>query len=177
LDFCQSSQEGQATILARVAFSSPPEAGTRSRGDSGERGMAYTATHIRHLNEGEWRGHQDDPGAFTPFELQGDCRHLHTGRHSYEARSANQACQNDSRAGQVGGGRTSVSGVTFSYRTLSNPRRKGPIRISLFNCWRPKNCSFELFASCYATAGIPASFQQRVSFEDNKDRDQEKPLN
>ena len=28
--------------------------------------------------------------------------------------------------------------MTFSYRTLSNPRGKGPIPASLLECWRPR---------------------------------------
>jgi hypothetical protein len=51
---------------------------------------------------------------------------------------APSCCHRDSRAGQAGGGKASVQGVTSSYRTLSNPRRKGPIPISHLDCWRPR---------------------------------------
>jgi hypothetical protein len=37
-----------------------------------------------------------------------------------------------------GGRRERIRGVSFSYRTLSNPRRKGLIPINLLFCWRPR---------------------------------------
>ena len=122
----------------RVAVSSAFKTGTRSSGDSEQRGMAYATTHVRHFDESKWRGHQDDSGVVTPFELQGDRRHLHTSRHSDEARCANKACQNESHADQAGRGKAGVWRVTFSYRTLSNPRRRGPIPINHLFCWRPR---------------------------------------
>jgi hypothetical protein len=68
-------------------------------------------------------------------ELQGDCRHLHTSPHSHETRSANKACQKDSLAEQAGGRKAPVQRVIFSYGTVSNPRRKGPIPTSHLDCW------------------------------------------
>ena len=138
LGVCQSRQEGQTAILAWVVVSSAFETGTGSGGDSGQGWVAYATTHVRHLDDSEWRRHQDDPGALTTFELQGDCRHVHTSRHSDEACSADKARQNDSSAEQAGGGKTGVQRVMFSYRTLSNPRRKGPIPINHLFCWRPR---------------------------------------
>jgi integrase len=74
-----------------------------------------------------------------PFELQSDRRHVHTSRHSDEARSANKACQNDPRAQQQGRGKAGVRRPASEfYRTLSNPRRKGPIPINHLFCWRPR---------------------------------------
>jgi hypothetical protein len=54
-----------------------------------------------------------------------------------EARGANKARQDDPLADKKGG-RTRVERVTLSYRTLSNPRRKGPISTSHLFCWRPR---------------------------------------
>jgi hypothetical protein len=44
--------------------------------------------------------------------------------HSDETGGANQAGENDFPSEQESGGRARIRGVTFSYRTLSNPREK-----------------------------------------------------
>ena len=137
LGLCQSPQEGQAAVLAGFAVPDPSQAGACSSRDCGQGRLAYAATHIRHIDEGEWRRHQDDSGIVAPFELQGHRRHLHTSCYSDEACSANQACQNDSLVEQTAG-RARARRVSFSYRTLSNPRRKGSIPISSLFCWRPR---------------------------------------
>jgi len=60
-----------------------------------------------------------------PFELQSDRRHVHTSRHSDEARSANKACQNDPRAEQQGRGKAGVRRVSFiePFQTLGEKVR------------------------------------------------------
>jgi hypothetical protein len=93
-----------------------------SAGDSRQGWLPHAATHVRHLDESESRGHQDDPGAFATFELQGDCRHVQTSRHSDEARSANKACQNDSLAASRQGKNKRPASESF----LSNPFKPSP---------------------------------------------------
>lgn len=118
--FASPHRKGKQPYWPSALVSGPSQASTRNSGDSGHRGLAYAPTHVRHLDESEWRRHQDHTGVVTPFELQSDGRYLHPGRHSDEACSADQVGENDSLAEQKSGGRARIRRVTFSYRTLSN---------------------------------------------------------
>jgi len=136
--FASPHKKGKQPYWPGSLFRAHLKPALEAAGDSGQCGLAYAAAHVRHFDESEWRGHQDDSGVVTPFELQSDRRHVHASRHSDEARSANKARQNDSRAEQAGRGKAGVRRVSFFYRTLSNPRRKGPIPINHLFYWRPR---------------------------------------
>ena len=73
------------------------------------------------------------------FVLQSDGGYLYPGSHFHQACCTDEVGENDSAAEiRTGGEETHFLGVTFCYRTLSNPRRNGPTPINLLFCWRPR---------------------------------------
>jgi hypothetical protein len=135
LDVCQSAQEWQATVLAGCAFSRPAQTSSGSRRNPRQCGMAYATTHVRHLDESEWRRHEDDPRTLAPLELQGNGGYLHT------SGDTNQACGTD----QIGKNDLAHKGCRWgglkawvSYWTLLNPRPRCRFSVRSLFCWRPR---------------------------------------
>jgi integrase len=79
-------------------FASPHKGGTRAQSCSNQREcrLAHFQAHVRVIDEGKWRGHQDHPGAAASRQLQGDRRRLHAGDDQGKARGSNPSCQDDS---------------------------------------------------------------------------------
>jgi integrase len=55
------------------------QAGIRGGRHHGARGLAHPQTQLRNPDEGQRRGHQDDPGTSPPCQLQGDDGCVHAG--------------------------------------------------------------------------------------------------
>src|SRR5271166_267607 len=135
LGVCQSTQERQTAVLARLALSRSPQTGAQVGGNSWQRGMAYAATHVRHFDESEWRGHQDHTGAVAPFKLQGDGGYLHPCGDTNQTSRTDQIGENDlARTGKSG----HVLRANCSYWTFLNPRHKRQFSLSTLVCWRPR---------------------------------------
>ena len=116
------------------------DSGSGSRRNPRQCGMAYATTHVRHFDEGKWRGHEDHPGTLAPFELQGDGGYLHTSGDTNQACGTDQIGKNDlaHKGCRWGGLRAWVS-----YWTLLNPRPRCQFSVSSLLCWRPQPRSFE----------------------------------
>ena len=72
LGVCQPPRQRQAALLAEFALSGVSQAGVRGCRHHGTGGLAHAATQLRNPDEGQRRGHQDDPGTSPPRQLQGD---------------------------------------------------------------------------------------------------------
>ena len=124
---CQSQDERLTTILAGCAFPCALHAGARSSRNSRQRGLAYAASQVRHFDESEWRGHQDDSRAVAPFELQSDVGHLHPSHHSHQTCCPDKTGEDDF-ANKNNGGRTGLASCFFLLN-LSEPSAEGPNRL------------------------------------------------
>ena len=127
----QSAQKGQTAVLAGLALPDAPQAGLGGGGHSGKRGLAHAAAHLRHFDEGQWRGSQDDSGALASFQLQGDGRHLYAGGDTHQTGGADQTGEDDF-AGKESGRRRKAEGPRFLIRTLSEPSAKTVDPVNLF---------------------------------------------
>src|SRR5258708_13205535 len=82
------------------------------------------------------RRHQDHPGTAAPRYLQSRSRHLHTSGHAGEVRCTSRHCKADH------GGWFRIKGdhadTPITDWTQTDPDSKGPVFVSLLDCWRPR---------------------------------------
>src|SRR5215471_5472727 len=119
LGVCKSENQGQTTVLARLALSCSSPTRARSGRDFGKRGLAHLATHVRHFDESEWRGHQDDPRTVAAFELPSDGGYLYASGHPHQTCRTNEAGKDDF-ASQKGSSREHLK-AGFFLLNLSEP--------------------------------------------------------
>ena len=93
--FASPHKKGKQPYWPGSLFRAHLKPALEGSGDSWQRGMAYAAAHVRHFDESQWRGHQDDSGAVAPCKLQGDGGYLHPGSDTNQTRGTNQIGEND----------------------------------------------------------------------------------
>ncbi len=94
LGVCLAPQEGQTTVLAGRALSRSFATSAEGSRNSGQRGMAYAAAHVRHFDESQWRRHEDHSGAPPPFQLQSDSGYVHASGDTNQTSRADQTGEN-----------------------------------------------------------------------------------
>jgi hypothetical protein len=136
LDFCESAQERNPTLLAWVAVPSARETGASESGYFCISRMAHTTAQLWNLDESQWRGPQDHPRTAAPRYLQSHSRHLHASRHACETRRASQNREAD--FGRRSRSKARYTNTPITTWTLMDPDSKGPMFVSLLDSWRPR---------------------------------------
>ena len=103
LGVCQPARQRQTALLAEFALSGVSQASIRGRWHHGTGGLAHPAAQLRNPDEGQRRGHQDDPGTSPPCQLQGDDGCVYAGCDGCETHGAQPRCTADH--GRKEGGR------------------------------------------------------------------------
>ena len=136
LDFRKPTSGGNPTVLAWIALQGAPKTCTAEGGHFCSSRLAHAKAQFWNLDESQWRRHQDHPRTAAPRYLQSHSRHLHTSGHAGEARCTSQDCKADH------GGwfriKSDHADTPITDWTQTDPDSKGPIFVSLLDCWRPR---------------------------------------